>query len=59
MEKQEAFENLSSLECFFFYEKDKAQGIDPKQYETLTEIWQNIRAALEKYHALTGLTLMH
>ena len=59
MEKQEVFDSLSSLECFFFYEKDKAQGIDPKQYETLTEIWNDIRDALEKYNALTGLTLMH
>lgn len=59
MEKQEVFENLSALECYFFYEKEKAQGIDPAAYKALSEIWQNVREALEKYHELTGLTLMH
>ena len=59
MEKHEILEKLADLECKFFYWKNAVQGVNPEEHEAITEIWQNVRAALEKYHALTGLTLMH
>ena len=56
MDYQEALENLSALEEFFFYRKSDP-GSNAEFSQEMKELHKEIRSALERFHKLTGLTL--
>ncbi len=57
MNNQTVLEMLADLEQFFFSRKSDPKDLGDDNAVILSDTWEHVRAALEAFHKITGLSL--